>query len=60
MFTGFAIEEVAREHYRALPVHRFGVKATLYHYGFRPLYNLVPAPLAKQLAYKLSVTAVKI
>jgi SAM-dependent methyltransferase len=60
MFDGFVIEEVAREHHRALPVHRFGLKAALYHYGFRPLYNLVPAPLAKLFAYKLSVTAVKI
>jgi ubiquinone/menaquinone biosynthesis C-methylase UbiE len=60
MFEGFVIEEVAREHHRALPVHRFGLKAALYHYGFRPLYNLVPAPLAKLFAYKLSVTAVKI
>jgi len=60
MFEGFVIEDVAREHHRALPVHRFGLKAALYHYGFRPLYNLVPAPIAKLLAYKLSVTAVKI
>lgn len=59
MFQGFTIEDVAREHYRALPVHRFGLKAALYHYGFRPFYNLIPAPLAKRLAYKLSVTAVK-
>jgi 2-polyprenyl-3-methyl-5-hydroxy-6-metoxy-1,4-benzoquinol methylase len=59
MFQGFAIEEAVAEHYRALPVARRGLKAAMYTYGFRPLYNLLPAPLAKSLAYKYSVTAVK-
>ncbi len=59
MFAGFVIEEAAPEHYRALPVARRGIKAVLYTYGFRPLYNLLPAPLAKRWAYKYSVTAVK-
>jgi ubiquinone/menaquinone biosynthesis C-methylase UbiE len=59
MFDGFEIVEAAPEHYRALPVCRSGLKAALYRYGFRPLYNLVPERLAKKLAYKLSVTAVK-
>ncbi|MFQ5890967.1 MAG: class I SAM-dependent methyltransferase [Gemmatimonadota bacterium] len=59
MFEGFRIEEAEREHYRALPISRSGVKALLYTYGFRPIYNLIPEPLAKRLAYKLSVTAVK-
>jgi ubiquinone/menaquinone biosynthesis C-methylase UbiE len=60
MFEGFEILEAAQEHYRALPVSRRGLKATLYKYGFRPIYNLIPEPLAKRLAYKFSVTAVKI
>jgi ubiquinone/menaquinone biosynthesis C-methylase UbiE len=60
MFGGFRILETAREHYRALPVRRDGLKAALYRYAFRPLYNLAPAPLARRLAYKLSVTAEKI
>jgi len=59
MFDGFAIAEAVPEHYRALPVARRGLKAFLYTYGFRPLYNLLPAPLARRLAYKYSVTAIK-
>lgn len=59
MFRGFRIEETAREHYRALPVARTGWKAALYTRAFRPAYNLVPAPLARRLAYKFSVAAVK-
>jgi hypothetical protein len=59
-FDGFEIVEAVQEHYRALPVHRHGLKAALYKYGFRPLYNLIPKALAKRLAYKYSVTAVKI
>jgi ubiquinone/menaquinone biosynthesis C-methylase UbiE len=60
MFDGFEIIEVVQEHYRALPVSRRGLKAALYKYGFRPVYNLVPESLAKRLAYKFSVTAIKI
>jgi ubiquinone/menaquinone biosynthesis C-methylase UbiE len=59
MFEGFEIVEAAPEHYRALPVRRSGLKATLYRYGFCPLYNRVPERVAKKFAYKLSVTAVK-
>jgi ubiquinone/menaquinone biosynthesis C-methylase UbiE len=59
MFDGFEIVEVVQEHYRALPVRRDGLKAALYRYGFRPLYNLIPAPIARKYAYKLSVTALK-
>lgn len=59
MFEGFDIEETAREHYRALPVARKGLKATLYRWGFKPVYNLLPEGLAKALAYKFSVTAIK-
>ncbi|MGH2538593.1 MAG: class I SAM-dependent methyltransferase [Candidatus Promineifilaceae bacterium] len=60
MFAGFEIVETAREHYRALPARRGGLKGGLYHYAFRPLYNLIPAGLAQLLAYKLSVTAIKV
>jgi SAM-dependent methyltransferase len=57
MFDGFQVVETAREHYRALPVHRFGLKATLYRYGFKPIYNLIPRPIAERFAYKYSVVA---
>ncbi|MBX3058684.1 MAG: methyltransferase domain-containing protein [Anaerolineae bacterium] len=60
MFKGCDILEAVPEHYRALPVRRDGVKAALYKYGFRPVYNLLPESLAKRYAYKLSVTAVKL
>ena len=59
MFDGFRIESTAREHHRALPVARRGLKAFLYSWGFRPLYNMLPEGAAKGLAYKLSVTALK-
>lgn len=59
LFDGFEIETVSRDHYRALPIARRGWKAALYTWGFRPVYNLLPAALARRLAYKLSVTAVK-
>lgn len=60
MFDGFRIVETAREHYRALPAARYGLKGALYRWGFRPVYNLVPRSLAERLAYKFSVTAIKI
>jgi 2-polyprenyl-3-methyl-5-hydroxy-6-metoxy-1,4-benzoquinol methylase len=59
MFDGFQIEETHRDHYRCLPVARTGVKAALYTYGFRPVYNLLPSTVAQRLAYKFSVVAVK-
>jgi ubiquinone/menaquinone biosynthesis C-methylase UbiE len=59
MFEGFRIEEAARDHYRALPVARKGLKAALYTWGFKPVYNMLPERLAKAWAYKLSITAVK-
>ena len=58
-FEGFQIVDVAREHYRALPVRRSGLKAALYRYGFRPVYNCLPTALAQRWAYKYSVTALK-
>jgi ubiquinone/menaquinone biosynthesis C-methylase UbiE len=60
MFGGFRVVEVEREHYRALPVARRGWKAVLYRGVFRPFYNLIPEPLAKPFAYKLSVTGEKV
>lgn len=60
LFVGCDIVEVAQEHYRALPVRRDGLKAALYKYGFKPVYNLIPEGIAKGFAYKLSVTGVKV
>jgi len=59
MFEGFTIEEAVREHHRALPIAKRGIKAVLYRAAFRPAYNLLPERLALSLAYKFSVTAVK-
>ena len=59
MFAGFQVIEAVREHSRALPVARRGLKALLYRGVFRPVYNSMPESLASALAYKLSVTAVK-
>jgi len=59
MFQGFIIEEAVQDHYRALPIARTGLKAILYMRLFRPLYNLLPENVARQFAYKFSVTAVK-
>ena len=60
MFEGFTIEEAVREHHRALPIAKRGVKAALYRRVFRPAYNRLPERLALALAYKFSVTAVKV
>lgn len=60
MFEGFEIIEAVQDHYRALPIARKGLKASLYRYGFKPLYNLLPEAVAKKLAYKYSITAIKI
>lgn len=59
MFEGFEIESAEQDHYRCLPVARTGLKANLYTYGFKPLYNLLPLGVAKKLAYKFSVIAIK-
>ena len=59
MFKGFRVVETAREHHRALPVAKRGIKAQLYRWGFQPAYNLLPERLALHWAYKFSVTAVK-
>jgi ubiquinone/menaquinone biosynthesis C-methylase UbiE len=58
-FDGFEVIEAVREHHRALPVAKTGLKAGLYTHLFKPLYNLMPEPAALTLAYKLSVTAVR-
>jgi ubiquinone/menaquinone biosynthesis C-methylase UbiE len=60
MFDGFRVEEAVREHDRPLPVARVGLKAALYRRVFCPAYALIPGPLAQRLAYKYSVTAVKV
>ena len=60
MFTGFRIVESVREHHRALPVAKRGIKASLYRWGFQPIYNRLPESLAMRWAYKLSVTAIKV
>jgi ubiquinone/menaquinone biosynthesis C-methylase UbiE len=60
MFQDFEVVATAREHYRALPAARYGVKGALYKWGFRPVYNLLPRPLAERFAYKFSVTAIKV
>jgi SAM-dependent methyltransferase len=60
MFEGYRIERTDRDHHRALPVARRGLKAGLYTYCFKPIYNLLPDRLARRLAYKYSVTAIKI
>jgi ubiquinone/menaquinone biosynthesis C-methylase UbiE len=60
MFTGYEVIEAVQEHFRALPVRRSGLKATLYRNIFMPVYNLIPESIAKNYAYKLSVTAIKI
>jgi ubiquinone/menaquinone biosynthesis C-methylase UbiE len=59
-FQGFKVVEAAIEHERLLPVRRDGVKAFLYTNILKPVYNLIPSPIAKKYAYKISVTAVKV
>jgi hypothetical protein len=59
LFDGFHIEETSRDHHRALPISRTGLTAGLYSSVFRPMYNLLPEPAARRLAYKFSVIAVK-
>jgi ubiquinone/menaquinone biosynthesis C-methylase UbiE len=60
MFIGFEIVEAVQDHFRALPISRNGVKASLYKMVFMPVYNLIPEAIARRLAYKFSVTAVKV
>lgn len=66
LFDGFEILERSWEHHRALPLRRsdsnaslYSLKAAIYTWFFRPAYNLLPESLARRLAYKYSVTAVK-
>ena len=58
-FKGFEIVEAVHEHHRALPIAKTGIKAGLYTYGFKPLYNLLSEPIALKFAYKMSITAIK-
>ena len=56
----FEIEATFREHHRALPVARTGLKPALFKYVFKPLYNAIPESLALlHYAYNHSVIAVK-
>jgi ubiquinone/menaquinone biosynthesis C-methylase UbiE len=59
LFDRFEIVETFREHHRALPIARRGLKANLYTWAFRPSYNLLPEGTARRLAYKYSVIAIK-
>jgi ubiquinone/menaquinone biosynthesis C-methylase UbiE len=59
MFDEFVVVEAVQDHYRALPISRTGLKAELYTYVFKPVYNLLPQGIAKRFAYKFSVTAIK-
>ncbi|HEX9388369.1 MAG TPA: hypothetical protein VF918_18735, partial [Anaerolineales bacterium] len=59
-FQCFEVVETVQEHHRLLPVRRSGLKANLYTYVLKPVYNLLPESVAKHFAYKLSVTAIKI
>jgi ubiquinone/menaquinone biosynthesis C-methylase UbiE len=59
MFQNFRIVETYREHFRALPIARSGLKAFIYTYFFRPLYNMLPQYVSERLAYKYSVVAIK-
>jgi SAM-dependent methyltransferase len=59
-FQGYQVVEVVQEHERLLHVRRDGMKAFLYHNVLKAAYNLLPSPIAKKFAYKLSVTAIKI
>lgn len=59
MLPGFTVEEMTQDHYRALPVARTGLKAALYTYGFKPVYNLLPESTAKRFAHKISFIARK-
>ena len=60
MFDGFEIEETAREHYRALPVARRGTQGDAVRAGLSTGVQFNPRISAKWLAYKLSVTAIKL
>ncbi|MDQ2691181.1 MAG: class I SAM-dependent methyltransferase [Chloroflexota bacterium] len=59
-FRGFQVIETVREHEKLLAVRRSGIKAFLYTSVLKPAYNLLPSPVAKKFAYKLSVTAIKV
>jgi len=59
MFAAFQVVETTRDQFRARPIARRRWKATLYRWGFRPIYNAIPRALAEHWASKFSVTAVK-
>lgn len=59
LFHAFAIEALEHEQYSLIPSIRRGLKGTLFTWGLRPLYNLLPEAIAKRFANKVSVIAVK-
>jgi 2-polyprenyl-3-methyl-5-hydroxy-6-metoxy-1,4-benzoquinol methylase len=59
MLDGFEVEEMTKDHFRALPIARQGFKAALYTFGFKPFYNLLPVSIAKRFAHKISFIALK-
>jgi hypothetical protein len=42
-----------------LPIARTGPKAWLYRIFFKPVFNLLPASIARRFAHKISVVAIK-
>lgn len=56
---GFRLERLVRQHYRLIPAIRPGWKAAAYSRIFVPLYNLLPAPLARAFANKMTVVAIR-
>jgi ubiquinone/menaquinone biosynthesis C-methylase UbiE len=59
IFSKFDIIEMTQDHYRALPIARTGPKAWLYRIFFKPVFNLLPASIARRFAHKISVVAIK-
>jgi ubiquinone/menaquinone biosynthesis C-methylase UbiE len=59
LFKDFDIIEMTQDHYRALPIARKGPKAWAYRLVFKPLWNLLPVPIAKRFAHKISLVAIK-
>ncbi len=59
IFPGFGSVTFEREHYRLIPSVRPGLPGKVYSWCVRPIYNLMPLPMAKWVANKVSVIAVK-
>jgi hypothetical protein len=59
MFQALEIVQADQEYYRAPSVGRDGLKVALCNSGFRPINNLILAPMARKYTYTLSATALK-